>query len=228
MFSRTSVLALLLAAMFALSACGGTAAVNEPAPAPQGGVPSQVQVYPTPNAVAPGKDGSYVTGYGANQDLHIYDLTGVVQTAPGNISNYSYSSSVTAVNGYASGYSSGGTDGKGIVKFLITGITYKNPYEGHGGDDKGYEPMAKAGEVWVLKFVDSSASVLAAGEKVTVRCRIDRDFMPAVGDQEYPSVDGITAEFDFCRVISHIQGGQVITGTAPVSSTGVISGTGGR
>jgi hypothetical protein len=207
----------IFVAVLVLAGCGtANTSINQ---APPSGT-QQPLIWPTPGAVAPGQDGVYETGWGATQDVHIYDLTGIVQGAPGNISNYSMRGSFSGYgNGYASGYVSGGTDGKGIIKFYITSVRVMNPYADHGLPDEGYEPLAATGEVRIVKLVDSAGSVLAAGEEVTLRCRVDRDFMPAVGIGERPAVEGITPEFDYCRVISAIKGGTIITSTVPVSPT---------
>ena len=210
-----AVIAFLL--VVSLTACGSVNPTVEPAPQTTSDVADR---FPVPGGVPVGEDGAYEANWTVNQGLHIYDLTGIVQAAPGSNSTYSAQGGYSGYgNGYASGWMSAGTDGKGIIKLLIQRITFVNPYEAHGYPDSAYEPLAAVGDVRIIKVVDAAASVLAAGEEVTFRCRIDRDFMQAAAANERPTTDGITSEFDFCRLISDVRGGNVITGTVPLSST---------
>lgn len=207
MGNRT-VLGWLFVAALALSACA-----NQPieggAPPVQQPVPPGTQAWYAPQPVAPGQDGTYVPQIGVNQDVHIYDLTGVVQAAPGSNTTYSASGSFSGYgNGYSSGYMEAGTTGKGIVKFLITGIKITNPYQAHGFPDKGYEPLAAVGEVRALKTVDAAAKALAPGETVTFRCRLDKDFMPPVGILEQPAIEGVTLSSITAELFPPLQAGR--------------------
>ena len=133
----------------------------------------------------------------------------MVQAAPGSNTTYSASGSFSGYgNGYSSGYMEAGTTGKGIVKFLITGIKITNPYQAHGFPDKGYEPLAAVGEVRALKTVDAAAKALAPGETVTFRCRLDKDFMPPVGILEQPAIEGVTLSSITAELFPPLQAGR--------------------
>jgi hypothetical protein len=222
-----------------LAACGSTPTqvqgVGEQ-PTPPPGMEFQREIWPTPYPVAPGADGKYISNKGAGQDLHIYDITGIVQAKPEDNVTYRFESRISGSSGryggYTSGYANGGTNGKGIIRFLITDVKITDPYEGHREKEStGYEPLVEAGDVVPLKTVDAGAMILAAGDRVTFRCRIDSDFSVAVAEQENPTTASITQELDFCRIYPpKIQGplmfdpatGQV-TGTSELTHTNVVT-----
>lgn len=212
------VLVAVAVALF-LSACGAQPVPPVNAPPPTG---QPVEVWAIPLPVGPGADGNYIPNFGATQDLHIYIVTGIVQAAPGAVTSYSFegrfSGSSGRYSGYSSGFISGGTEGKGVVRFLVSKVTIINPYHGHGLEDTEYQPIIKAGDTVMLKVVDSKASGLATGDAVVFQCRVDTDFSAAVGGNEHPTEASLASELDFCRMAT-----PVITEPVVISSTNTIT-----
>lgn len=190
-------------AALVLVSCGGPTEVQI-APVAQNGQ----QTVPTPQPVPPGADGNYASNYALPAVTTVYTLTGTVLSAPGSLqqSSFSGSSSASMINGYgsASGYISGGTTGKGFVRFKVQHIGWFDPYVDSGVTTRSeaWTPLAKSGDIIMLKTIDSKASALGGGDIATFMCREQYEFVSAVAKDEIPTTASVTREFDECRMIT--------------------------
>lgn len=191
---------ILIVTLMLLNACGTTTVQNAP-------VATSGNVVPTPNPVPPGGEGNYAPNYALSAVTTIYTITGVVQAAPGSVSQYNIHGSMSgsSYNGYGSvsGYVSGGTSGKGIIRFLVEDMHYHDPYVDAGVTKRNedWTPIVTPGQIIILKSEDTKATGLAAGDRVTFMCREEVEFVHAVAQNEIPTLRSVTRELDWCRMV---------------------------
>ncbi len=150
------------------------------------GCPAQtVNVAPAPES---GSDETYEVGQTVPVDMKIYHISGIVsdgaesltrQTAPAQGYARSYDG-----YGYAS-YFGAVQSGKGFVRLLV---------------EESDSPIARKGNVVILKVEDTKAIVLAAGDVVSFKCRTQYESLSAVAGNEILSEDGMVKELDYCRL----------------------------
>lgn len=190
-------------AALVLAACGSTQQVVS-APVAQNGSSS----VSTPQPVAPGADGNYANGYGLPAVTTVYIITGTVEVAPSSIQQYTENGSISGSSyrgtGSVSGYIHGETTGKGFVRFKVSGVSWHDPYVNAGivERDEDWTPVVNAGDLVLIKTVDSKASALGAGDSVVFMCREQYEFVPAVARDEIPTTQSVTRELDYCRMVS--------------------------
>lgn len=179
--------------------CGAQTQQVGEAPQAQGGVP-------TPALAAPGQNGNYAPGYGVPQPMEVYIITGTVEAAPGSIQQFSFEgrTSGSSYNGYghSSGYISGGTDGKGIVRLRVATIEWHNAYVEAGvlKRDEAWTPLAQPGDIVIIKVEDTRGTQFIAGDQLILLCREQWEFVGAVGVNEIPTLNNVSREFDLCRM----------------------------
>jgi hypothetical protein len=111
-----------------------------------------------------------------------------VQSADSLVRQTSSASGVAVgVNGAGSGtFTDPDVEGKTLVRATLNRL----------------EPASEEANVEgtvILKFSDTKASVLKAGDKVTARCRNDFELVAPLRSGETLTEDALTWEFDFCR-----------------------------
>lgn len=184
-----------------LTACGGSATIGEQ-PKPN---PDQSTI-PTPQPVPPGQNGTYANGYALPAVTAIYSITVDVLAAPGSVSQYSFqgSQSGSTYNGYGhmTGYISGGTSGKGLIRAKIVTFSWDDPYKDIMHQGEQWTPLVKVGDTVLLKTEDSKAAALGEGDRVTFLCREDQEFVAPAAINEIPTTKSVTRELDNCRMLS--------------------------
>lgn len=193
-----------IGAALVLVACGSDVQQVSTAPVSQNGISG----IPTPQPVAPGQDGNYANGYALPAVTTVYVITGTVEVAPSSIQQYTENGSISGSSyrgtGSVSGYIRGETTGKGFVRFKVSGVSWHDPYVNAGivERDEDWTPVVNAGDLALIKTVDSKASALGAGDSVVFMCREQYEFVPAVARDEIPTTQSVTRELDYCRMVS--------------------------
>lgn len=192
---------LFLIAALLLAGCGqGTTQVSEAPAARQEG-----QVVPTPQPVPPGQSGTYAANYALPAVTTIYSLTVEVLAAPGAVTGFAFEGRTEARQydgyGYASGYISGGTSGKGMVRVRVLAVSWHDPYKGVVPANESWQPVAQPGDIILLKTEDTKASALGAGDRTIMLCREDQEFVAPAAVNEIPTLQSLTRELDNCRML---------------------------
>lgn len=179
-----------------LSACGGTIPVTQ-APQDSSGTSAGV---PTPGPVPPGGNGNYAANYALPAVTTIYTMTAVILAAPGSVSQYQVQGQSYTYDGHGSGYISGSTTGKGLLRVRIMDLDWYDPYAKVYPRAEGWSPLAHDGDTVLLKTEDTKAAALAEGDEVIFLCREDQEFVAAAAVNEIPTTQSVTREFDNCRM----------------------------
>lgn len=192
---------LVVSCVFALVACGKVVTQVENAPAVQSGQ----QAVPTPQPVPPGQSGTYAANYALPAVTTIYSLTVEVLAAPGSITGFSIEGRTEARQydgyGYASGYISGGTSGKGMVRVKVLAVSWHDPYKSVVPANENWQPVVAVGDIILLKTEDTKASALGAGDVTIMLCREDQEFVAPAAVNEIPTLQSLTRELDNCRML---------------------------
>lgn len=165
------------------------------------------QAVPTPQPVAPGQNGSYAGNWVLPAVTAIYSMTVEVMAAPGQLSQYHESGSVSGSSyrsgsygsGYVSGNWSGDTSGKGFLRVTVKAIDIFDPY--NNIDENQVLTVIKGRKI-IIKAEDSKMSVLGEGDIVQVICRQDNEFVRAAAINEIPTLQSLTKELDNCRMLT--------------------------
>jgi hypothetical protein len=136
---------------------------------------------------------SYSADARVTVDDNVYEITGIVA---GDVDSLVRQTEAARGSIAGSGYGFYGTyfgpefGGKGFVRLLV---------------EESDSRLAPAGEIVILKTMDTKAIVLVPGDKVTFRCRAQYEAVAAVRDYEtFDSEKVETWELDYCRLLTPV------------------------
>lgn len=156
-------------------------------------------------------NGNWDASQTLEQDPTVFRVTGVVQAAPASIVQQNgVNGSFYRGSGYIAG---GGTEGKGFVRLLVTGVIAKRqpPISATEVITATLTPPAPVevaqelvapGDLVILKTEDTKASALVDGDAVTFICRVQREVVsPVLTNETGVAEKGlIVQELDYCRL----------------------------